>query len=216
MFERERILHQTTHMKHLLLLIVFSFRLITVTAQTDSITANAIKVEVDRIEGDIDGDVQLNTDTTIVDKDGTMTVHTSYYFDPGSGQAEKIIEKTVFGTVTTEIVVYYNGPAAILFSSKQWQGAELKIDFDYYFRNNDPVYLLKRTGKGKPDSEEILKWCGELMKEADSKKALVKNSPAKTIQKTGPSKKITETKTTDSTKKAPTKKPLFSIFKKKH
>ena len=202
-------------MKPLLLVIVFSLPFISATAQTDSITANTIKAEVDRIDGDLDGDVQLNTDTTIVDKDGTMTVHTSYYFDPGSGQVEKIIEKTLFGAVTTEITIYYNGPAPMLFSSKQWQGADLKIDFDYYFGNNDPIYLLKRSGKGKPDSEEILKWCGQFLKEADNKKSLVKNSPAKTIQKTTSTKKPTEIKTTDSTKKAPTKKPLLPFFKKK-
>src|SRR5689334_20101210 len=123
-------------MKQLLILIVLFFRLTTIVAQTDSITASMIKAQVDRIDGDLDGDVQLNTDTTIIDKDGSMTVHTSYYFDPGSGQVEKIIEKTLFGAVTTEITIYYNGPAPMLFSSKQWQNADLKIDFDFYFRNN--------------------------------------------------------------------------------
>lgn len=202
-------------MKHLLLLVVLLYRLIIASAQTDSITANGIQAEVDRIESDLEGDIQLNTDTTIVDKDGPMRVHTSYYFDPGSGQVEKIIEKTLFGTVTTEITIYYNGPAPMLFSSKQWQGAELKIDFDFYFRNNDPIYLLKRSGKGKPDSEEILKWCGQFLREADNKKALAKNTSTKSSQKTTSTKKPTETKSADSTKKASTKKPLLPFFKKK-
>ena len=203
-------------MKPLLLLILFSFRLISASAQTDSLTATMIKGEVDRIESELEGDIELKVDTTIVDKDGMMTVHTTYYFDPGSGRAEKIIEKTVFNTVTTEITIYYNGPAPMLFSSKQWQGADLKIDFDYYFHNNDPVYLLKRAGKGKPDSEEILKWCGQLQKESENKRSLVKANPIKPTQKIATTKKPTETKTTDSTKKVSTKKPLLPFFKKKH
>src|ERR1051325_11801850 len=92
---------QTIYMKQLLLLIIFSFRLISTTAQTDSITAESIKTRVDEIESNLEAYVELKTDTLIVDKDGTMIVHTTYYFDPGSGQVEKIIEKTLFGSVTT-------------------------------------------------------------------------------------------------------------------
>lgn len=203
-------------MKQLLLLILLFFRFITATAQTDSVSASHIKTVVDKIESDLDGDIEMNTDTTIVDKDGTMTVHTSYYFDPGSGEVEKIMEKTLFGQLITEIVVYYWSRSPILFTTNQWQESELKTGFDYYFQSNSPIYLVKRKlGKGSPNTDEILQWCDQLMKESDNKKSLVKNTPVKPVQKTGPEKKITA-KTTDSTKKATTtKKPLFPFFKKK-
>ena len=204
-------------MKQLLLLIVLSFRLITVTAQSDSVMAGHIKIAVETIESNLEADLQLNKDTTIIDKEGNMTVHTIYYIDKGSGEVEKITEKTLFGEFITEIVVYYNGGSPILFSTKQWQSSQLKLDFDYYFQANSPIYLVKRTsGKGNTNREEILNWCDQLMKEADNKKLLVKNSPDNPVQKKGPTKKITETKPTDSTKKATTtKKPLFPFFKKK-
>ena len=199
-------------MKQLLLLILLSCWLMTVTAQSDSVMAAHIKIAVETIESNLDAGLELTSDTTIIDKEGTMTVHTSYYIDRGSGEIEKIMEKTLFGELTTEIVVYYNGHSPILFSTKQWQGSQLKLDFDYYFQANSPVYLVKRTfGKGNPNSDEILKWCNQLLKESDNKKFLVKTSPDKPIQKKGPEKK-----TTDSTKKATTtKKPLFPFFKKK-
>ena len=199
-------------MKQLLLLILLSCWSITATAQSDSVTAVYIKTVVERIESNLPADLELSTDTTIIDKEGTMTVHTHYYIDRGSGEVEKIMERTLFGTVTTEIVVYYSAQSPILFSSKQWQGSQLKIDFDYYYQTGNPVYLVKREfGKGNPNSDEILKWCNQLLKESDKKKLLVKTSPDKPIQKKG-----SEKKTTDTTKKAtPTKKPLFPFFKKK-
>jgi hypothetical protein len=174
---------------------------------------------VESIENNLEADMELTADTTIIDKDGTMTVHTSYYIDRSSGEVEKIMEKTLFGSVTTEITIYFNGRSPILFSSKQWQGADLKLDFDYYLEGDNPVYLVKREfpGKGNPNSSEILKWCNELLKESDNKKQLlVKNNLSKPVQKTTSTKKPAETKTTDSTKKTTTKKPLLPFFKKKH
>ena len=203
-------------MKQLLLLIVSSCWLITTTAQKDSVTASHIKTVVERIESDLDADMELTKDTTIVDKDGNMTVHTSYYVDRGTGEVEKIMEKTLFGQLITEIVVYYWSRSPILFTTNQWQGSELKTGFDYYFQSNSPVYLVKRKlGKGSPNTDEILQWCDQLMKESEKQKLLVKNDLEKPTQKTISKKKIAE-KPTDSTKKATTtKKPLFPFFKKK-
>ena len=204
-------------MKLLILLLVFSFQLITAIAQTDSLSADRIKSVVETIESNLEADFELTADTLILDKEGNMTVHTKYYIDRGSGEVEKIIEKTIFGQVTTEITVYYVGRSAILFTSKQWQGPDLKLDFDYYFQANSPIYLVKRTfGKGKPSSEEILKWCDQLIKESDSKKALAKAELEKQVPKTKLDKKPVEKTTTDSTKKpTSTKKPFLPFFKKK-
>lgn len=184
--------------------------LITATAQTDSVTANYIKSMADRIETDLDGDIELSADTTIIDNDSAMTVHTSYYFNR-AGEIEKIMEKSLFGTVTTEIAVYYNARSPILFSTKQWQGSDLKIDFDYYFQTNNPVYLVKREfGRGKPNSDEILKWCSQLLKESDGKKLAKMNEVIPTQKKT------ISTKTKDSTTTTkPTKRSFFPFFKKK-
>jgi hypothetical protein len=205
-------------MKQLLLLISFFCWVITTSAQKDSVTAEHLQALVESIESNLEADVELTADTTIIDKDGTMTVHTSYFIDRSSGEVEKIIEKTLFGSVTTEIVVYYHGRSAILFTSKQWQGADLKLDFDYYLEGGSPVYLVKRefSGKGNPNSDEILKWCNEFLKESDNKKALAKNTLIKPSQKTIVTKKSTEVKATDSTKKVSSKKPLLPFFRKKH
>jgi hypothetical protein len=193
-------------MKLLLSLIALSCQFITVLAQKDSVSARYIKAQVENIESELDADFELTSDTTILDKDGTMTVHTSYYIDKGTGIVEKIIEKTLFGAVTTEITVYYAGRSTLLFSSKQWQGADLTIDFDYYFQSGSPVFLAKRTlGKGNPNSDEILKWCEQLLKESDNKKLAKINA-----EKTAPKKTVATTQTAPKTKK-----PLFSIFKKK-
>src|SRR6185295_1881927 len=158
-------------MKQLLLLIVLSCLFVTATAQRDSVSAYYIQTVVEQIDSNLTTYIELSTDTTITDNEGTMTVHTSYYIDRGSGQVEKIMEKTLFGSVTTEIAAYYRGSSLILFSSKQWQGPDLKIDFDYYFQSGSPVYLAKRVfGRGNPDSGEILKWGNQLLKESERKK----------------------------------------------
>ena len=193
-------------MKQLPLLITLSFGLFTATAQTDSVTASHLKTVVEQIESDLDGDMELTSDTTIIDKDGTMTVHTSYYIDEGTGEVEKIMEKTLFGQLITEIVVYYWSRSPILFTTNQWQGSELKTGFDYYFQSNSPVYLVKRKlGKGSPNSDEILQWCDQLLKESQTQK-LVKTNEEKKPEK----------KTVDPKQTAPkTKKPLFPFFKKK-
>ena len=68
-------------MKKLLLLILLSCQLIAVTAQKDSVSARYLITVVERIESNLEEAVELSADTTIIDKEGTMTVHTSYYFD---------------------------------------------------------------------------------------------------------------------------------------
>ena len=193
-------------MKKLLLLILLSCQLITVKAQKDSVSARYLITVVERIESNLEEAVELSAESTIIDKEGTMTVHTSYYFDRGSGEIEKVRERTLFGNVTTEIVVYYKARSPILFSSKQWQSSQLKIDFDYYFQTGNPVYLVKRVpGTKNPNSDEILKWCNQFLNESQNKK-LVKINEA-----TVPEKKITEPKKKESS----TKKPLLPFFKKK-
>ena len=194
-------------MKQLLLLIIFSLQLITATAQKDSVSAYYIQTAVEQIDSNLTTYMELSTDTTITDNEGTMTAHTRYYINRGSGQVEKIMEKTLFGKVTTEIAAYYRGSSLILFSSKQWQGPDLIVDFDYYFQAGSPVYLAKRTpGKGNPNSDKILKWGNQLWKESESKKLAKAAAEQPTLQK-----KVTSTKSKDST----AKKPLLPFFKKK-
>ena len=100
-------------MKRLPLLIALCFALLTVTAQKDSVSARYLITVVERIESNLEEAVELSADSTIIDKEGTMTVHTSYYFDRGSGEIEKVKERTLFGNVTTEIVVYYKASACV-------------------------------------------------------------------------------------------------------
>ena len=193
-------------MKQLLLLVLMSCLLLSVSAQKDSVTARYLATMVERIESNLEEAVELSTDTTIIDNEGTMTVHTSYYFDRGSGEIQKVKERTLFGTVTTEIEVYYKARSPILFSSKQWQASQLKIDFDYYFQTGSPVYLVKRVpGKKNPNSDDILKWCNQFLNESQNKKLVKINEDSKL------GKKITEPKQ----KPVSTKKPLLPFFKKK-
>ena len=191
-------------MKQLLLLILSSYLGIAVTAQSDSISAEYVKTIVDRIESNLAACTEMGIDTTIVDDKGNMTVHTSFFIDR-SGQVVKIMERSLFGLVSTEIVVYYNARSAILFSTKQWQGSQLQTDFDFYFRVNNPVYLVKRAGKGSPDGVEILKWCSQLLRESENK-SLVKMNEGTLMDE-----KETRTKQKETT----TKKSLFPFFKKK-
>ena len=193
-------------MKQLLLLVLMSCLLLSVSAQKDSVTARYLATMVERIESNLEEAVELSTDTTIIDNEGTMTVHTSYYFDRASGEIEKVKERTLFGGVTTEIEVYYKARSPILFSSKQWQASQLKIDFDYYFQAGSPVYLVKKVpGTKNPNSDEILKWCNQFLNEAQNKKLVKINEDSKL------GKKITEPKQ----KPVSTKKPLLPFFKKK-
>jgi hypothetical protein len=134
-------------------------------AQNDSITANYIQANVDRIEERLNYDMMVSIDTVISDPDGDITVHTDFYIDRPSGQIEKIIEKSHSGAVETEIIVYYRSHTPILFTSHQSQGGSVKLDFDIYYQNNNMVYVEKRKyGRGNPDDDEMLKWCYELLK----------------------------------------------------
>jgi hypothetical protein len=202
-------------MKQLLLVVVLFARTLSAGAQKDTATAERLQSIVERIEENLEDAVELAVDTAYIEKDGTMNVYTRYYYDRGSREVQKITEKTLFGTITTEITVYYFGRSPVLFSTKQWQGSQLKIDFDYYFQANSPIYLEKRQfGKGNPESNEILKWCTQLLNESESKKHLVKSVPEKQPVITG--KKVAPKVSADSTKKTTTtKKPLLPFFKKK-
>ena len=193
-------------MKLLLLFISLCCLSGNITAQTDSVTAYYLRSLVDRIENRLDADVEMSADTVITDEKGSITVHTGYYIDPGSGQVEKIFEKTLFGEVSTEITVYYRGGSPILFQTKQWQGSKLAVDFDYYYQTDNPVYFVKREfSKGNPDPDQVLKWCYQLVKESRNNK-LLKNDDEPELQERNhePNKKATTSK-----------KSIFPFFKKK-
>jgi len=136
------------------------------TAQRDSLSAYYLQLAVDRIEDRLPMHMVVSKDTTITDESGSITVYTKFFVDRSSNEIEKVIEKTIYQGLTTEIIVYYRASSPILFTSKQWQGSLLKVDFDYYYQNNNPVYLVKRQfEKGNPDGDEILRWCYQLLKE---------------------------------------------------
>ena len=194
-------------MKQILFFLFLFYMLQTAKAQTDSTLAVYIKSQVEKIEERLDADILLTADTTITDDQGTMTVATKYYIFPGTNEVEKIMEKSLFGTTTTEIMVYYRGGAPIMFATKQYQGSQLKVDFDYYFQTDNPVYVVKREfGRGNPDSDEILKWCYQLLRDSKNKNLVKADN-----EETRPQKPTTDPKK----KTATTKKPLLPFFKKK-
>ena len=138
----------------------------------DSATAVYINEVVQKIETRISTDIVETRDTTIYDENDSLgrgpalTVHTKFVTNPQNMWLDKIIEKSLYKKISTELVVYFHGNKPVRFTNRQWEGSSLKTDFDIYFMNDNSVYSIKRNSvKGTPDGDMYLKWCYELHKD---------------------------------------------------
>lgn len=136
----------------------------------DSLTADYINMLVEKTEKHMQFLVLDKKDTLIYDyrdslkKGPSLSVRTEYYFNLSTNHMEKIVERTRYKTLVTELTVYYLLGQPIRFTSTQWDGSVIKLDFDVFYMNNNSIYFIKRKGKeGKPDGDEFLKWCYDLL-----------------------------------------------------
>ena len=158
-------------MRHLLVILIF-FGLTECCLGQDSTTAIYIDDLVHKIEARLSADIVETKDTTVYDEGDTLgkgqflTVHTQFYTNPQSMQLDKIVEKSMYKKVATELTVYFFGDQPVRFTNRQWDANTLKFDFDIYYMNGKSVYFVKRNDlKGSPDSDMYLKWCYELRKD---------------------------------------------------
>lgn len=140
----------------------------------DSTTSVYINDLVKKIESRLSIDILEKKDTSIYDEGDTLQtgnpliVHTEFYTDSKTLLLDKIVEKSLYKKYSTELTVYFQGNQPVLFSNKQWEGSEVKIDFDVYYMNGNTVNFVKKTVfKGVPDGDEYLKWCYQLRREYD-------------------------------------------------
>lgn len=138
----------------------------------DSTAAVYINEAIQKIEGRIATDIMEHKDTSIFDDGDSLqrgpflSVHTEFYTDPQTMLLDKIVEKSLYKKTSTLLVIYFLGNQPILFANKQWQGSSLRYDFDIYYMNDNPVFIVKRNElKGAPDGAAYLKWCYDLRKE---------------------------------------------------
>ena len=137
----------------------------------DSTMAVYINSQINKIEDRIQESFRLVKDTVLYDEGDSirrpadaLMLRTEYYIN-NFNQVEKICEKSKYRHWTTEIVVYYLAGQPLRFTTKQWDNKVLKLDFDVYFQNNNSVYQVKRLlDKGDPNTQDLLKWCYELLK----------------------------------------------------
>jgi hypothetical protein len=153
-----------------ILLFISFFLLAKVGCAQDSTTAVYINEVVQKIESRLFTDIMEKKDTVIFDdtlQKGTfLTVHTEFYTDPKTMLLDKIVEKSLYKTTSTEITVYFLGNQPIRVTNKQWEGSTVRFDFDIYYMTDKPVYVVKRNNlKGSPDATLFLKWCHELRSE---------------------------------------------------
>jgi hypothetical protein len=135
----------------------------------DSTTAVYINDVVNKIEARLATSIIEERDTTIFDENDTLqtgaflTVHTEYYTDPQTLLLDKVVEKSLYQKTSTELTIYFQGNQPIRFTNRQWQGSNLKVDFDIYYMNDNTVFTTKRTeSRGTPDGSAFLKWCYQL------------------------------------------------------
>ncbi len=153
-----------------LLIIICCLLSLNLSAQ-DSLTANYINSVVQKIEDHLQMLVLDMKDTLIYEVNDSLrrseplSVRTEYYFNMQTNHIEKIMERTRYKTLVTELTVYYLLGQPIRFTSTQWDGNKIKVDFDVFYMNNNSIYFTKRCNtKGKPDGEEYLLWCYELLR----------------------------------------------------
>ena len=133
----------------------------------DSTAAIYINSIVQKIEARIATDISEKKDTTIFDdslrRGAYLTVRTEFYTDPQTMHLDKIIEKSTYKKQTTELTVYFFANQPICFTNKQSEGNTTRVDFDIYYKNDNPVFVQKRNElKGTPDGKMFLKWCYQL------------------------------------------------------
>lgn len=136
----------------------------------DSTTAVYINEVIQKIEGRLPTDIMEKKDTAIFDaplqQGPQLTIHTEFYTDPKTMLLDKIVEKSLYKKVSTEITIYFLGNQPIRFTNKQWEGSDVRFDFDIYYMSDNPVFVVKRNNlQGSPDAALFLKWCHELKNE---------------------------------------------------
>jgi len=147
----------------------------------DSTAAMYINEYIEKIEERIQILILEKKDTTIYYEDSAknvpLRIRTEFYTNPQTMQVEKIVEKSTYNKLTTEITVYFRFNQPVRLTTVQKEGGKIKADFDVYYVNNHSIYFTKRTTeKGKPDEDELLVWCKELLKEYDKMVASMKES----------------------------------------
>lgn len=138
----------------------------------DSVAAVYIHEAVQKIEARLSTDIMEHRDTSIFDDGDSLqtgaflSVHTEFYTNPLTMLVDKIVEKSLYKKTSTELTIYFQSNQPILFSNKQWQGSAVRYDFDIYYMNDNPVFVVKRNQlKGTPDGDAYLKWCYDLRRE---------------------------------------------------
>lgn len=166
----------------------------------DSTAAIYINEYIEKMERHLQNHILEKKDTTINYGDSLknvpLRVQTQFYTDPQTMQVEKIIEKSTYKNVTTEIIVYFRFNQPVRLTTIQKEGGVLKADFDVYYVNNNSVHYTKRDKTwGKPDGEELLVLCKGLLNDYN---------------------KMVEFQSITDAKPQPTNaKKGFSLFKKK-
>ena len=153
-------------------LLLFCLSLCSLAGQgQDTLTAAYINQLVKRTEEQLQFLVMDKKDTLIYDGSDTghrgdpLEVQTEYYFNLTTNHIEKIVERATYKTVVTELSVYYMQGQPIKMVTSQWDSTALKVDFDVFFMNNAFIHFTKRCNiPGKPDGEEYIKWCYELLR----------------------------------------------------
>jgi hypothetical protein len=138
----------------------------------DSATAVYINETVRKIEAGVAGDIFEKKDTSIYDDNDSLqtgpalTVHTEFYTNPQTMLLDKIVEKSLYKKISTELIVYFLNNQPVLFTNRQWNGSAVHYDFDIYYMNGNTVFVVKRNQlAGTPDGDAYLKWCYDLRKE---------------------------------------------------
>lgn len=134
----------------------------------DSAAAIYINEYIAQIEARLQIDILEKKDTAIYYEDSLknvpLRVHTEFYTHSETMQVEKIVEKSSYNNLTTEIIVYFRFNQPIRLTSIQKKGNAVKADFDVYYVNNSAVHFTKRIqGTGNPDGDAMLVWCRELL-----------------------------------------------------
>ncbi len=138
----------------------------------DSTAAVYIHDIIQKIESRITTDILERKDKLIYDEEDSLKKgpvlmdQFKFYTNPQTMLLDKIIEKSSYRNVSTELIVYFSGNQPVFFTNRQWEGKTICFDFDIYYMNDNPVFWVKRKElKGIPDGRLFLKWCYELRTE---------------------------------------------------
>jgi len=152
-----------------ILLMILCGLLVKTACCQDSVAAVYVRDLIQKAEARLATDIAEKKDTTIFDEGDSlkrgafMRVRTEFFTDPQTMMLDKIVEKSVYKNITTELTVYFFGNQPICFTTRQWDGNSIHIDFDIYYMNDKLVFTVKRRGvTGNPDGSLFLKWCYDL------------------------------------------------------